>query len=218
VKDQAQVARRFVYAGLLVLLSCGVAKADFVDCVVDTCDFQNIQVDVILGTAQLFAPGGAYLSTTTMLTTDFPLWPDIESQVAADPTPFNDGVPTYVHDHLADLIGNTDLGAFASPQGVVSISDSEQNLLNQLENIGQPFSLTGDSGLYNLGQALGYSYDSVVQSAPGQFDVGFVQVNFYEHDIQETLSAVPEPTSLPYFAAGMICALVLMRRKKRPQQ
>ena len=66
----------------------------------------------------------------------FHFGPILRSQLANDPTPFNDGVPAYVHDHLSDLIGNTDLGTFTSPQGVVSISDADQSLLNHLENIG----------------------------------------------------------------------------------
>ncbi len=111
------------------LLLCGTARADFVPCVTQTgqtsCDFQSFQVDIIIGTAQLFAPGGGLLSTATALTTDFSLWPDIATQLAGDPLPWSDGVPTYIQDHLADIIGNTDLGIFTSPQGVISIGDAD---------------------------------------------------------------------------------------------
>jgi hypothetical protein len=187
---------------------------NFVPCVIppngQLCDNQNFVVDIIIGTAQQRAADGSLLSTVTALVTDFPIWPVVADGLVNDPQPWADGVPTYIRAHIPDLLGNTDTGVFVNPQGQVTIDDADQRLLQMLETQSQPFAITGDTGLFNLGDLLGYSYFWSDPAGPNMTYVGGVAVAFYEHDI-ETTALVPEPGYLPLLAA----ALAVLERCRR---
>ena len=198
-----------------------VARADFAPCLISPtesamCQFQDIQVDVLYGTSQLRSSGGTLLSTNTAMAIDFPLWPDLEPQLIADTLPWTtDGVPTYIRDHLAGFIGNSNVGAFVNPQGVVDFATAQQQLVGLLQLYPQPFTVTSDH-LDNVGDLFGYLYTSIVPAGPPNFYYsGNVTVNYYQETIVDTVVATPEPDALWLTGAVAIATLLVCAPRRR---
>jgi hypothetical protein len=155
-------------AGRLVALVGFVAApalaGSYTGCVVQltrecTTDFGS-DINIYYGTAQLFSPAHALLSTTTAITVDLAPGPNVANQIAADPT-----APAFVAANITSLIGNTDMAVEASialnpdttglgnlftelgltVDPVINLN-ADQALVTALTTQSVPFTVTGDTG------------------------------------------------------------------------
>jgi hypothetical protein len=196
-----RLMRRLIQTCLPALLFCAAGRADNIDL--------PLQIDIFLGSASLFASGGALLPMTNAVTVDMFLGPNLAAQIANDPSE-----PTYVRSHIGDFIGNTDLGAVFTPQ-VIPFDDAEQNLLNLLETQPQPFAITGDTGLFAVSAPFTLQYiTGPFPDGLGNSVEGILNVSIYERDLQETVAAVPEPALCRLCARGLARDAVVRRRDR----